>query len=331
MDKKPHIYILSAAALGPNKDINHDSRKALTTDAISADLQNILKTFTNQDLRRIGHFTELSLLGSQTTLSRLSKPLIPETAVYFSTGLGEVQKTVSLFQQALDADAGFASPYNFVSSVSSTTAFYVAKIAGFKSRNITVCQEELSFEMAFKLAQMDIEEGETEYALLGGTDECFHPRSEHMRRIQLNEEQIMGEGSGWLYLGKNSQNAIGELLIVKEMSALESGDTLSDWLKTIENTLLPWMKKGEKTYLLPGFRLDKTDMEGLLNRLSDIEIKNYLDYCGCFHTAAAFGIASVFDQPHFEPALYFHVNRNLYGRTMVVGIRVFSPLNYHSE
>ncbi len=331
------VYILSASAVGPCADTTAAERRVLKTDPESRDLQDIVRALTMHDFRRIGHFSELSVTGSQKALLRITHPVSPDTGIYFSTGLGEVKKTVSMFEQVLGHEGGLVSPYSFVNSVSSTTSFYVAKAACIESRNITVSQEELSFEIALILAQTDIDDGTVECALVGGADECSYPRSEHMHRIKLEDRQIMGEGSGWLYLGKNSRHAIGELMMVKEIPAPECfyrgrGDTLSEWLNAVADTISPLItkhvpagiKQGQKkTYLLPGFRLDKKHTEGLLNRLHHAEIKNYLEHCGCFHTAAAFGIASVFDQHHTEPALYFHVNSNLYGQTMVVAVRAF--------
>ncbi len=320
MDKrKDPVYILSASAVGPNTDTTAAERRVLKSDPESCDFQDIVRQLTRHDFRRIGHFSEISVTGSQIAIRRMAHPISPDTGIYFSTGLGEVKKTVSIFEQVLGDEEGLVSPYSFVNSVSSATSFYIAKASGIESRNITISQEELSFETALRLAQTDIEDGTVECALVGGADECSHPRSEHMHRIKLEDGQIMGEGSGWLCLGKNSRNAIGKLLMVKEIN----GDALSEWLNVAADAISPWITEHEKAYLLLGFRLDKKHIEGLLNRLPQAEIKNYLKYCGCFHTAAAFGIASVFDHAHTEPAIYFHVSSNLYGRTMVVGVRAF--------
>src|SRR3972149_8477988 len=119
MAEKSPIYILSAATLGPGQDTASADRRVLAEDANPLDLQALLKTFTEQYLRRAGHFTELAVAGSQLCISRLKQPLNQDTAVYFSTGLGEGQKTVALFQQVMDEDAGLVAPYSFVNSVSS--------------------------------------------------------------------------------------------------------------------------------------------------------------------------------------------------------------------
>src|SRR3989344_311385 len=204
MAENAPIYILSAATLGPGQDTASADRRVLAEDANPLDLQALLKTFTKQYLRRAGHFTELAVAGSQLCISRLKQPLNQDTAVYFSTGLGEVQKTVALFQQVMDEDTGLVSPYSFVNSVSSTAGFYVAKAAGLKSRNLTVCQEEFSFETALKLAQTDLENNEVEFAMVGGADECSHPRAEHMHPLKLKTRPPRGGGGGWFFLGQGT-------------------------------------------------------------------------------------------------------------------------------
>ena len=71
MAEKSPIYILSAATLGPGQDTASADRRVLAEDAMPLDLQALLKTFTEQDLRRAGHFTELAVVGSQLCISRL--------------------------------------------------------------------------------------------------------------------------------------------------------------------------------------------------------------------------------------------------------------------
>ena len=106
------------------------------------------------------------------------------------------------------------SPYGFVNAVSSTTAFHIAKAASLNGKNVTISQEELSLNGQL-LAASDVESGEAEYALVGGADESSQPRQEHMRRIRLNDDQVMGQGSGFLLFGRNADNAAGEVIDVQ--------------------------------------------------------------------------------------------------------------------
>jgi len=317
--QKP-IYIHSAAALGPCGDIQQTERKILAGDPEHTGIQDTLETLTGLDMRRVGHFCELALVGSVLAIKRLKNPLDPCAHVYFGTGLGEVQKTAALFKQTLDSDETF-SPYNFINAVSSTTAFYIAKTAGLESRSITVCQEELSFEWALKLACGAIKDGDADSAMTGGADEFSYPREEHLRRLPLDEGQIMGEGGGWLYLSSGSACAIGEILEVRYLYN-DGADDAHKWALEVSNVCKPYIT--DKTpKLLPGFRINAGRLDALVKAMPGVKVRRYLDYCGCFHTAAAFGIASAFDMPHAREDVYLHVNSDIEGRTMAVVFKAY--------
>lgn len=319
--QKP-VYILSAAALGPCGDIQQTERKILASDPEHTDIQDTLRTLTGLDMRRVGHFSELALVGSALAIKRLKSPLGPSSHVYFGTGLGEVQKTAALFKQTLDSDEAVSSPYNFVNSVSSTTAFYIAKAAGLESRNITLCQEELSFEWALKLACNAIEDNDASAAMAGGADEFSYPREEHLRRLPLSDSQIMGEGGGWLCLSSERGAAIGE--VVEVIYFYNDADD-RQWAAQVSDVCKPYLTgmMEKAPFLLPGFRINSERMGALVKALPGAKVKRYLDYCGCFHTASAFGVASVFDMPHASDMIYIHVNSDTEGRTMVVVFKAY--------
>ena len=83
-------------------------------------------------------------------------------------------------------------------------------------------------------------------------------------------------------------------------------------------------KRQRQSEAHPAERIKNFDeVDEIIKRFPAMECKNYLDYCGCFHSAAAFGIASAFDDHHDEDIIYFHLNRNLFGRIFIVGVKVY--------
>jgi len=199
-------------------------------------------------------------------------------------------------------------------------AFYVARRAQFSARNLTVTEEEFSFEWALKLALGDLRHAGFDQALVGGVDENSRPRADHLRRISLRADQPMGEGSGWLYLTKDPTAALGELLCVEQLS-LSPTMSFGDWAQSVAACVARYGERNERVHLLPGFRLTLGDISALLAKLPRATLTDYLVYCGSYHTAAAFGIGMLFDEPAATAARYFHVNRDATGRTMVVGVR----------
>jgi len=237
---------------------------------------------------------------------------VPEnTAVYLGTGLAEVRKNEAVFRQVMPPGAGLASPFDFINAANNMAAFYVAKLGNLRARNLTVTQEEYSFEWALHLAAADLRAGEYRQVLVGGVDENSQPRVNHLRRIALRDDQPMGEGSGWLYLSVSAEQACGELIEVQR--AARNMDTAQ--------ALRSWQQPGEPLTLLPGLRIEPAEIQRLAQALPDLRVQHYLGLCGGFHSAAAFGIAALFDPP-VTPGLYVHLNRDASGHAMFCVVRV---------
>jgi hypothetical protein len=314
------VYIHAAAALGPQGDYTAAQRKPLQADPPPLDLKDLTRTLAGQSLRQASHFVELAVIGAQLCLQRLTHPTFALTAVYLGTGLAEVRKTTSLFDQVMPPGPGMTSPFDFINAANNMAAFHVAKRAQFSARNLTITAEEFSFEWALHLALEDLRNNAVDRALVGGVDEHSQPRADHLRRIALRPDQTMGEGSGWLYLGRERDGALGELLCVDQI-AMRPDMSFGAWAEAVAACVARNSVMDEPVYLLPGFRLSIADISALSGRMRRALWTHYLPYCGCYHTASAYGIGMLFDQTPAITARYFHVNRDATGRTLVVGVR----------
>jgi len=309
------VYIHAAAALGPCGDTTRTERRALTADPPPFEYKELVKRVVGVPLRQASHLVELAAIGSQLCLKRLATPAPEDTAVYVGTGLGEVRKTNSLFYQVMPPGPGLASPFDFINAANNMAAFYAAKLGNFRARNLTVTQEEFSFEWALRLAVEDLKRGRFRQALVGGVDEHAPPRLNHMRRIALAPEQIIGEGGGWLVLSRAADRAIGEIVAVEDLPPGRSP------VELLNKRLAHWRQEHEPVVLLPGFRLPRDEAAALRAAFPGFALENYLDWCGCFHTAAAFGLAALLDEPPPAPRLYVHLNRRPAGHWMLVAAR----------
>jgi hypothetical protein len=310
------VYIHAAAALGPHGDITRPERRALHGDPPPLELKERVKEIVGVPLRQASHLVELAAIGSQLCLKRLPYPAPENTAVYLGTGLAEVRKNEAVFKQTMPPGPGLASPFDFINAANNMAAFYTARLGNFRARNLTVSQEEFSFEWALHLAAADVHTGEYRQALVGGVDENSHPRISHLLRISLRDDQPMGEGSGWLLLSADKEQACGELVEVKH--AARNLDTA----QVLHAARRLWQQPGEPLTLLPGLRIEPAEIQHLRQALPDLRVQDYLGLCGGFHTAAAFGLAAVFDAP-VTPGLFVHLNRNASGHAMLCTVRVF--------
>lgn len=310
------IYIHAAAALGPCGDFEAAQRAVLRVDPPQQALKPLVKKIIGHDLRQASHFVELAALASQICIQRLPFALPRDTAVYLGTGLAEVQKTFALFQQTIENPLGLASPFDFVSSANNMAAFYVAKLAQVAARNLTITQEGFSFERALQLAYFDLTHGAVAQALVGGVDENSFPRAEHLRHIPLRADQIMGEGSAWFYLNREALNARGEVIAIAPLARTQP------WAD-LRALLARYRAPSEPLRWLPGMGLGATDVAAIATALQDCGAarEDYLSYCGCYYTAAAFGLACMFDRTYTRPALFVHMNRDERGELLCALVR----------
>lgn len=310
------IYIHAAAALGPHGDIVRAERRVLHGDPAPLELKQHVKEIVGVPLRQASHLVEMAAIGSQLCLKRLAVAAPENTAVYVGTGLAEVRKNEAVFRQVMPPGPGMASPFDFINAANNMAAFYAAKLGNFRARNLTVSQEDFSFEWALQLAASDLRTGDYRQALVGGVDENSLPRANHLRRIALRDDQPMGEGSGWLLLSVAAEHARGELIEIKCQTPAAS------FISILQTGLPVWRGAQEPITLLPGLRMEATEIAKLLQAVPELQVQNYLAWCGGFHTAAACGMAALFDAP-VQPGLFIHVNRDSSGHHMLCVLRVF--------
>ena len=91
----------------------------------------------------------------------------------------------------------------FAGSVGNAAAFYVARSCDLAGANVTVSQEELSFEAALLEAVLALRDGLVDLALVGGID-VLDPSREAEHLARLDAVGLAGKsaaGSGWVLLG----------------------------------------------------------------------------------------------------------------------------------
>lgn len=311
------IYIHAAAALAPQGATRAAECRPLSADP-DTDLRALTKQVIGQGLRQGSHFVELAAIGARLCLDRLGHVPTPALAIYLGTGLGDLRKTESLFRQALPPGPGLAAPFDFINASANMAAFYVARLVGVSARNLTLTQGVFSFEVALRLAWDDLSAGAVRAALVGGVDENCFPRSDYQRRWPLRDDEVMGEASAWLYLSTEPAGATAELLWVRRLATDQR--TSPGWARTVAAAIAP--PTDEAPTLICGAGLTAQEKAALSEQLPRAQWRTYIEYCGSFPTAAAFGVASNMEQA--SPGLWAHINRDADGETMLIGWRITS-------
>lgn len=166
--------------------------------------------------RRIGSYVKLAQVGARDCLAAADPARVSgDIGIFLGTGLGNTEISVPLAEGVLHAERPWCSPMGFAASVGNAASYNVARALGLSGLNVTVSQEELSFEAAMMEASIAIESGLVEQALVGGVDVYTERPAEH--RGRLDAEGIPGEaagGSAWVLLGSGEASAVLEEAVV---------------------------------------------------------------------------------------------------------------------
>ncbi len=313
----PLAYIHAAGGIGHTLE-PHQSPPSLREQA---------KQRFGPALRQASRFIELALLGVDDCLKSMPAFDEPAIPVYVATGLGEVQKTMSLFATVTGATPEPAAPFDFINAANNTAGFYIAKHFTGPGRNFTISDGDLSFESALQLALLECRRAAAGFVLVGGVDEAIAARSEYVRRYARADTQALGEGSYWFLLSPHAGGAIAEVLYA-EIFAPQPGANVNTWAADVAQALREHAPAHGALQLLPGVGLNEQGTAALTQHwdypclLKNNSIKSY-----SYPTSAARTLSAWLTQSHGvdsgENAIHCaaHVSRDSLGRTAATLIR----------
>lgn len=191
------------------------------------DMKELAQQITEKSFRRIGRFIQLAMIGA-ARCTNLSVPA--DTAVYLASGRGDLETTLDIMKE-LFAHGQTPKPLAFVNTVSNAACFYVAQLLKLQSRSNYVCNRYFAFESILQLAVTDLLIGTTSSTLIGSIDVVTQPVNEHRQRLQLPPDSPLGEGTHWLWIGKqNAQRPrLGEIIAAEHFA---SRDALLAWTQS---------------------------------------------------------------------------------------------------
>jgi hypothetical protein len=143
--------------------------------------------FFGRRFRRIGAFVKLAQVAAARCLT--ARPgLDPSRAgLFIGTGLGNTADIVPLAEGVLHPSRPRCSPMSFAGCLGNAASFFVAQSTGCLGPNVTLSQEELSFEAALFDATLALRAGRVDLALVGGVDVISGSADEQRRRMNAAE------------------------------------------------------------------------------------------------------------------------------------------------
>lgn len=164
-------------------------------------LDDPLRAACRKPYRRIDRFVQLALIGSARCALRAE--LRPDCGVYLGSTHGPLTSIIRVHQQML-RDRELPKPFNFVNTLGSIAAFYVADNLQLNGPSLFVSRHARSLEAVLEAALTDLAFGAVEQALVGVVEEVPLPFADQRRRLRVADDAVLGEGSHWMLLAASS-------------------------------------------------------------------------------------------------------------------------------
>ncbi len=204
------------------------------------ELREQVNSICGERFRRIDRFIQLCLLGSARCVQ--GQNLDSQTGLYIGSRFAAICNTIKV-QEQMFMQGQIPKPANFINTLSNSAGYYVARNLGLEGKNIFVSRANASLEAALQLAQIDLQAGIIDQALIGVVDEGVPGQAAHCQRMDIPQHSSLGEGSHWFLVTKDSNK--------ESQARIVEVETLSD-----KNDLRAWLKKHEtrdiNTFLYPG-------------------------------------------------------------------------------
>ena len=314
---KPLAYLHAAGGIGPNGDPDLDlfdpSRAPLAADASPVSLRALAKQLNTQTPRLVTRYVELAVLGAR----QIKRPLAPSTRLYVATGMGEIVTVDALYHQIVPPANGMIMPAKFASSGNNMAAFFVARQMGLMARNMTLSQEELSFEQILRIVVDDLAAGAMPAALVGAIDESALPRDFYLSHFPFAREHCIGEGSAWLVLESDGVGATGELLDATIFAPnADRLDCIDDVRRIVPD---------DPMIVMPGCRSTPEEIDSLIQRIGAATHHPYLPYTGYYPTAVGLAMVGTSRTKWPSTTTFLHWNRDEFGRIGRLIWRIHGP------
>ena len=315
--KMTNIYINGLGNVSPQKTIssNHFLEAPLSyeNNQLRCPDPGYKEFIPAEMIRRMGRIIKMGVAAAKLCLRDAGagandftgREITPD-AIITGTGLGCMEDTEKFLASMIKNNEEFLTPTSFIQSTHNTVAGQIALLLKCHGYNFTYVHRGISFESALIDALMQIQTGEFNNVLVGGSDELTANsfaitgrmgfwKQKPVSSLNLLDDQqrgtIAGEGASFLFLEKNKNQhtyarLAGVTTFLKPGSHLEVSERLRNFLAchglTTNNISLAILGlNGDPQSDLIYHDLVETDFP-------NTALACFKNLCGEYHTASSF-------------------------------------------
>ncbi len=196
----------------------HSTYKFINSNTDVKEYRKELKELSKINLRRSSKFNVLAVLGALKATKDID--LSQNLGIYVASEYGPINDVYKLLQ-TINEENNIVMPFDFLNINSNNVSFYVSQALNAKAKNMLLTSQCLSFEKSLQLALFDLEIEEVKDILIGGVDESLEEIKDYEKYINFAKKTESKDGTCWLYLNNNSENALGKITKIEEFYSLE--------------------------------------------------------------------------------------------------------------
>jgi len=249
------------------------------------------KAYINaRDLRRMSLVIRHGIIAAKIALAdaKIENP----DAIMTGTGLGCVIDTEKFLIKMHENKETLLTPTSFIQSTHNTLGGSIAIGLGCHNYNMTFVNRGFSFESALLDAQLMLEQGEINNALVGGFDEMTDNHIQLMLAMPMYKPENgvkVGQGSGFFVLENQKHEQSYAELLAMETLYRPSDSAFDEKLRTLKKQ---FHLSSENTVLLLGHNGAKKEAE-IYNAFArayfpEATVTAFKHLCGDYYTASAF-------------------------------------------
>ncbi|MCK5774886.1 MAG: hypothetical protein KAH25_01860 [Bacteroidales bacterium] len=290
-----------------------------------------------RDLRRMSFVIRHGIIAAKIALAE-AKVENPD-AIITGTGLGCVVDTEKFLIKLHENKETLLTPTAFIQSTHNTLGGSIAIGLGCHNYNMTFVHRGLSFESTLLDAQLMMESGEIENALVGGFDEMTDNHIHLMQAMPMfsaDNGAAVGQGSGFFMLeDKKCENSYAQLIALEMVYNPSKGNAIIeekiDELKRIHEL------DSQNTVLLLGYNgvadeavfYDKLAEE----KFPEARVTQFKHLCGDYYTASAFAfwVAAQMLKKQFIPETLFYSKENSNKKEGVDNVLIYNRFNKNEQ
>jgi len=203
----------------------HSTYKFINKNENASYYKKLLKEVSSINLRRSNKFDIISVYGACKCLENINN-YSKDLNIYIASKHGVISGVLKILE-SFEASDNIIMPFDFLNMNGNNAGFNISQALNTNGESMLINTNDFPFEQSIKYAFSKSKNNHLFEAIVGGVDESLSNIPNYQEYL-INKSDTSYDGSSWLYLNNNRQNAIAK---IEEIIEFISQKELNNYLK----------------------------------------------------------------------------------------------------